>query len=188
MTDGALEALFQKLTEGRAADALADAATIRSESAALYEIKALALTMLDRIEEADGAFARAAALDPDEYFVPFRLSREAFDRFVEKTLVTLPAEFREFLQNVEVGIEDVPSEALIEEGLEFDLLGVYIGATAESDEWGFPDRVVLFQRNLENISPDEETLLKEVRDTLLHEVGHHFGMNEDTLREIEGGS
>ena len=56
-----------------------------------------------------------------------------------------------------------------------------------SDDWDFPDRVVLFQRNIENISPDRETLLAEIRDTLLHEVGHHFGMDEDTLREIEDG-
>ena len=87
--------------------------------------------------------------------------------------------------HLEVGVEDVPSSELIAEGLEFDLLGVYIGATAESDDWDFPDRVVLFQRNLENISPDRDTLLAEIRDTLLHEVGHHFGMDEETLREIE---
>ena len=60
-----------------------------------------------------------------------------------------------------------------------------IGATAGADDWDFPDRVILFQRNLENISPDPETLSAEIRDTLLHEVGHHFGMDEDTLREIE---
>ena len=90
-------------------------------------------------------------------------------------------------ENVEVGVEDTLSPELIAKGLEFDLLGVYIGQTAGSDDWDFPDRVVLFQRNIENISPDRETLLAEIRDTLLHEVGHHFGMDEDTLREIEDG-
>ena len=111
----------------------------------------------------------------------------AFDDAVEQTLLRLPPQFREFLENVEVGVEDTLSPELIAKGLEFDLLGVYIGQTAGSDDWDFPDRVVLFQRNIENISPDRETLLAEIRDTLLHEVGHHFGMDEDTLREIEDG-
>ena len=117
--------------------------------------------------------------------MPFRLDGPAFDHAVEQVLLSLPARFREYLQNVEIGVEEAPTRELVAEGLEFDLLGVYIGETAGADDWDFPDRVVLFQRNIENISPDRETLLSEIRDTLLHEVGHHFGMDEDTLREIE---
>lgn len=173
---------------GRANEALAVADVMAAQNdgiAVVHEVRALALTRLGRVEDADGAFAKAAELEPEEYFHPFRLERVAFEDAVEQTLSRLPAKFHEYLENVEVGVEDVPSSELIAEGLEFDLLGVYIGATAESDDWGFPDRVVLFQRNLENISPDRETLLAEIRDTLLHEVGHHFGMDEETLREIE---
>lgn len=183
-----LEEGVAHLEAGRAAEALAASDAILEtvdDNAVAYELRALALTRLGRIDEADRALARAAELDPEEYFEPYRLERAEFDTVVEETLATLPVKFRAYLANVEVGVDDVPSSELIDDGIEFDLLGVYIGATAESDDWGFPDRVVLFQRNLENISPDRETLISEIRDTLLHEVGHHFGMDEDTLRAIE---
>ena len=181
---------FRRLEEGEPQEALrlADqAASLDENYVDAHEVRALALTLLGRIDEADGAFSRAAELDPKDYFRPFRLEGTAFDDAVEQTLRRLPPQFREFLEVVEVGVEDTPSPELIAEGLEFDLLGVYIGETAGSDDWDFPGRVVLFQRNIENISPDRETLLAEIRDTLLHEVGHHFGMDEDTLREIEDG-
>ena len=161
MSDDELEGRFaegvEHLEAGRAEDALAVAdAVLESvdDDAIVYELRALALIRLGRLEEADSALAIAAELDPEEFFEPFRLERAEFDAVVEETLTTLPEEFRSHLANVEVGVDDVPSLELIEDGLEFDLLGVYIGATAESDDWGFPDRVVLFQRNLENISPD----------------------------------
>ena len=178
----------EHLAAGRADEALVAADVVAAQNddiAAVHEVRALALMLLGRVEEADRAFARAAELDPEEHFEPFRLERHDFDAAIEQVLSGLPEKFRDHLQNVEVGVEDVPSAELIADGLEFDLLGVYIGFTAESDEWGFPDRVILFQRNLENISPERETLLTEIRDTLLHEVGHHFGMDEEALREIE---
>lgn len=182
---------LERLGEGDAREALRIGDEVigqRGDCAPAHELRALALTQLDRIEEANAAFARAAELDPEAYFRPFRLERDAFDDVVEQTLSRLPPRFRDCLENVEIGVEDVPSPELIEEGLELDLLGVYIGGGADADGWDFPDRVILFQRNIENISPDRETLIEELRDTLLHEVGHHFGMDEETLREIEGES
>lgn len=182
---------LERLGEGDAREALRIGDEVIGQHvgcAPAHELRALALTQLDRIEEANAAFARAAELDPEAYFRPFRLEREAFDDVVEQTLSRLPPRFRDYLENVEISVEDVPSPELIEEGLELDLLGVYIGGSADSDGWDFPDRVILFQRNIENISPDRDTLIKELRDTLLHEVGHHFGMDEETLREIEGES
>jgi predicted Zn-dependent protease with MMP-like domain len=87
---------------------------------------------------------------------------------------------------VEVAVEELPGRKLLREGgIEHDILGLYQGATIQSGDWGFPDRITLFQRNLENISPDRETLVKEIRGTELHEVGHHLGMDEDHLEEIE---
>lgn len=181
---------FRHLEEGELQEALrlADqAASLDENCVEAHEVRALALTLLGRIDEADGAFSHAAELDPEDFFRPFRLEGTEFDDAVEQTLLSLPPQFREYLENVEVGVEDTPAPDLIAEGLEFDLLGIYIGDTTGSNDWDFPDRVVLFQRNIENISPDRETLLAEIRDTLLHEMGHHFGMDEDTLREIEDG-
>ncbi len=147
----------------------------------------LSYTQLGRMEEADAAFARAAELDPESYFRPFRLGAEDFDEVVDEALAELPEEFESYLDNVEVAIEDVPAAALLKEGLEFDLLGLYQGGTIQSEAWDFPDRVLLFQRNLENISPTRENLIEEIRDTVYHEIGHHMGMDEDQVREAEEG-
>ncbi len=145
----------------------------------------LSCTQLGRIEEADAAFARAAELDPESYFLPFRLSAEDFDEVVDEALAELPEEFENYLENVEVAVEDVPDSALVKEGLEFDLLGLYQGGTIQSEGWDFPGRVLLFQRNIENISPSRESLIEEIRDTIYHEVGHHMGMDEEAVRQAE---
>src|SRR2546430_1907939 len=70
------------------------------------------------------------------------------------------------------------SEAL-REGEEPDLLGLYEGATVL--EHGLPERIVLCQRNHENVVSDDRELAEEGRETMRHEVGHHFGMGEDEL-------
>ena len=187
-TKQALEGALQCLEAGEPDDALAAGDALVERLAGLapaHEIRALALTLLGRIDEADEAFSQAAEIDPEAYFIPFRLDKDAFDAVVEEVLAGLPKVFQEHLENVEIGVDDVPPLDLIAEDLDFDLLGVYIGDTVEVEEGGFPDRVVLYQRNLENISPDRDTLMAEIRDTVLHEIGHHFGMDEDTLREIE---
>jgi len=147
----------------------------------------LAYTQLGRTEESDAAFARAAELDPESYFRPFRLGAEDFDEVVDEALAELPEEVGSYLDNVEVAVEDVPDAALLKEGIEFDLLGLYRGGTIQSEGWDFPDRVLLFQRNLENISPTREHLIEEIRDTVYHEIGHHMGMDEDEVRAAEEG-
>jgi predicted Zn-dependent protease with MMP-like domain/cytochrome c-type biogenesis protein CcmH/NrfG len=147
----------------------------------------LAYTQLGRIEESDAVFARAAELDPESYFRPFRLGAEDFDEVVDEALAELPEEFESYLDNVELAVEDVPDAALLKEGIEFDLLGLYRGGTIQSEGWDFPDRVLLFQRNLENISPTREHLIQEIRDTVYHEIGHHMGMDEDAVRAAEDG-
>jgi predicted Zn-dependent protease with MMP-like domain/cytochrome c-type biogenesis protein CcmH/NrfG len=173
----------------RAEPEAALAAAIRSieldaELAEGHHALGLCYTQLGRIEEADAAFARAAEIDPEAYFRPFRLGPDDFDEVVDEALAELPEEFEGYLENVEVAVEGVPDAALLKEGLEFDLLGLYQGATIQSD-WDFPDRILLFQRNLENVSPSREILIEEIRDTVYHEIGHHMGMDEDAVRQAE---
>lgn len=145
----------------------------------------LAYTQLGRIDEADAAFARAAGLAPENYFRPHRLDPDAFDEVIEEALAELPNEFQTYLENVEVAIEDLPDPDSVRDGTEFDLLGIYQGGTIQSVDWGLPDRIVLYQRNLENISPDRMTLIEEIRDTVFHEIGHHLGMDEEAVRSAE---
>ena len=161
------------------------AIALEPDFADAYHARGAALTLLGRLEEADRAFKRAAQLDPDVYFVPSRLRSEEFDRAVEEALALIPDPFRRHLENVEVAVEEVPARELIEEGLGSDLLGLYQGDTILAGDWSLPDRIILYQRSLENVSPDRETLIREIRDTVLHEVGHHLGMEEEALEAIE---
>ena len=187
--DEILETVSRLLNRARFGDAqhaAEDALRHVPDSADGHYALGLVLTQLDRTAEADGAFARAAELQPGEYFLPYRMKRGEFERLVEVVLASLPGEFKRHLENVEVAVEDVPHRDLLREGeIEHDTLGFYQGDTIQDAAWGFPDRIVLYRRNLENISPDRQTLVKEIRATVLHEVGHHLGMDEDHLEQLE---
>jgi predicted Zn-dependent protease with MMP-like domain len=176
-------------TEFDAALAAADrAVALEPDFADAHYARGAALTLLGRLEQADQSFAQAARIEPEVFFVPFRLSAREFDGAVEEALARIPARFRRHLANVEVAVEDVPARELIQEGMGSDLLGLYQGDTIHAGDWNFPDRIILYQRNLENVSPDRDTLVREIRDTVLHEVGHHLGMDEETLQGIEDES
>ena len=144
---------------------------------------------LGKTEAAERDFRRAAQLDPDEYPVPIRLTLQELEALIREALRDIPLPFRAHLENVQVSAMEFPPEDLIQEGLSPDLLGVYQGVTVHEKERGlFPDRIILFQRTLENACGSREELRREIRDTVRHEVGHHFGLSEDELARIEYGS
>jgi predicted Zn-dependent protease with MMP-like domain len=104
-----------------------------------------------------------------------KLSRQKFERLVRRALVALPEEFRSRLENVAVLIEDEPPEDMP------DTLGLYEGVplTERSlDGITLPDRITLFKRPIERACRTEEEIEAEVRLTVLHEVGHFFGLEE----------
>ncbi|MEJ2313903.1 MAG: metallopeptidase family protein [Nitrospirota bacterium] len=123
----------------------------------------------------------------------FRIGRERFEALALEALEGLPEEFRRLMGNVSVVVEDYPSkEDARETGVPRDeLLGLFAGASYAGQDPFFdlppplPDRVVLYQRNLEAICSSEEELIEEIRLTLLHEVGHYFGLSEEELEEYE---
>jgi predicted Zn-dependent protease with MMP-like domain len=125
------------------------------------------------------AFRRAAALRPDFYIVPYRVSRDRFARLAEAALAGIPETFQNQMSNTLVVVDDLPEIDAVREGEDPDLLGLYEGATVL--EHGLPERIVLYQRNHENVAADERALAEEVQETMRHEVGHHFGMSEDEL-------
>jgi predicted Zn-dependent protease with MMP-like domain len=83
------------------------------------------------------------------------------------------------MSNTMVVVDDLPDIDAVREGEDPDLLGLYEGATVL--EHGLPERIVLYQRNHENVVANDRELAEEVRETMRHEVGHHFGMAEDEL-------
>jgi predicted Zn-dependent protease with MMP-like domain len=114
------------------------------------------------------------------------MERERFEELVAEALQNLPEEFTRLMQNVDVVVEDEPPRSRRRGGL---LLGLYEGVprTARGEGYNLvvPDKITIFQRPLESICATDEELKREVRSTVLHEVGHHFGLDDYTLSRIE---
>ena len=132
-----------------------------------------------RNDDAVTAFRRAASLHPQDYGVPHRVSRDRFARLAEQALAGIPEAFQAQMSNTLIVVDDLPTIEAVREGEDPDLLGLYEGATVL--EHGLPERIVLYQRNHENVVSDDRALAEEVRETMRHEVGHHFGMEENEL-------
>lgn len=149
------------------------------------EPDAAALHLLGRIRlwlrrpDAEEAFAGAADLDPEHYVRPYRVDPDQFERMAAAALTRIPAEFHQFLDNTLIVVEPLPRLRAVRAGEDPDLLGLYEGATAL--ERGLPERIVLYQVNHENVSGSKEELAEMIEETVRHEVGHHFGMEEDEL-------
>jgi predicted Zn-dependent protease with MMP-like domain len=118
-------------------------------------------------------------LEPDVFLIPYRIKRDRFTRLAEVALAAIPETFQEKLSNTMIVVDDLPDLDAVREGEDPDLLGLYEGATVLAH--GLPARIVLYQRNHENIVADERELAEQVNETMRHEVGHHFGMEEDEL-------
>jgi len=114
---------------------------------------------------------------------------------VAEALDSIPAEFRKRMKNVAVVVEDRPPEPPRRlprpRGMRSEaplILGHFIGtpATQKSvfDLPAMPDRVVLYQRNIEAVCRTEAEIRNEIRLTVIHEVGHYFGLSEDELRHV----
>jgi predicted Zn-dependent protease with MMP-like domain len=119
------------------------------------------------------------------------LPREEFERLVAEAIEGLPAEFSERLENVQFIVEDYPrpehfGDRQIEPGVV--VLGMYQGVPlTRRSVFGthlMPDQIIIFQRSVERVCDTAAQIVDNVRRTVLHEIGHHFGIPEDRLREL----
>jgi len=141
------------------------------------------------LEEARRRFGRARKLAPEEFPAPIALSPAAFDRAVEDALAELPEAVRRYLANVAITVEDLPSEEDLlacDPPLSPSILGLFrgppYGRSDGVDPWThLPSSIVLFQRNLERFARSRADLIEQIGITLIHEVGHFLGMDEDEL-------
>jgi predicted Zn-dependent protease with MMP-like domain len=121
------------------------------------------------------------------------MTREEFKALVEEAIDTIPPRFAREIKNVAIVIEDDPSDELLDEmemGPDETLLGLYQGIplTERGGSYGnvLPDRITLFQHTIEEeCDDDEDEIVVAVGETLIHELGHYFGMSEDEIMEIE---
>ena len=158
---------------------LEEATTLEPDDAPAWNALGKARIWLDDKDGAKNAFRRANELDSEHCVMPLRIAAFEFDRIARAVWADIPATFKDRMDNTIVAVEELPDEEDVEDGTDPDLLGVYSGATALGDD--FPERIVLYQRNHENVCATLGELSEEIRRTILHEVGHHFGMDHDEL-------
>src|SRR5262245_20455503 len=114
--------------------------------------------------------------------MPVEMGRAEFDALVDRALDEIPDEIAALVRNVVVLVEDEPPEG------EPDLLGLYDGI-ALTERWGdpmmdLPDRIFLFRNPLLDMCDSAAQLEDEVRITVVHEIAHHFGIDDDRLHDL----
>jgi predicted Zn-dependent protease with MMP-like domain len=120
------------------------------------------------------------------------VDRAGFEQLVAEALATIPRRFRGAMKNIAIMVEDEPSPDLLRE-MEIEppdtLFGLYQGTPLTERHWGhgnaLPDRILLFQGPHEREAEDEDDLVISIGETLIHEVGHYFGLSEEEIEEIE---
>lgn len=117
-----------------------------------------------------------------------RISRPEFERLVARALDELPEDFARMMENVVVVVEDEPHPEDMESvGLEpgdDELFGLYQGVPlVERDTYyeALPDRVVIYRGPICRCTASRREAVREIRDTVVHELGHHFGLDEDDM-------
>ena len=123
-----------------------------------------------------------------------KLTEAEFERLVDEALASLPAEFQPYMENVSVEIQPSPTQehlAWLKKPPGGLVLGLYVGVPLTrrtvSAPVKLPDRIVLFQDNIEAVCGSRRQIVRRIRHTVLHEVGHHFGLDEGRLRELGYG-
>jgi predicted Zn-dependent protease with MMP-like domain len=118
-----------------------------------------------------------------------RFRRRRFESLVARALDALPPHIVAMLDNVEIVVEDEPTpEQRGQNGGDDALFGLYEGIPLVARDSGYamtlPDRIIIFRRPLERACRSPAEIAREVRITVLHELGHHFGFDEDRLEEL----
>ena len=120
------------------------------------------------------------------------MTRDRFRQLVDEALESIPDRFRDAMQNIAIVVEDEPTlQQLHEVDLEppETLLGLYQGTPLTERAWAhgnvLPDKITLFQGPIEESSDDEDDTVIAIGETLIHEIGHYFGLSEEEIEELE---
>lgn len=119
------------------------------------------------------------------------MRRQEFEQLVVEALDGLPRQFRRYMRNIAVIVETAPSRALLEGmGLwpDHTLLGLYHGVPLPEREHNhgnvLPDHITIFQQPIETMCRTPEEIKEAVRETVIHELGHYFGLDDERLEEL----
>ncbi|MBN1420706.1 MAG: metallopeptidase family protein [Planctomycetes bacterium] len=183
--------LFELVRFDEAREALRKALRLSGgRDAAAHFWTALLAERDGELEEVRRHFREASRIDPDRFPRAVRMSDEEFDAKVKEAVESLPDRFREVLENATITVEDIPSEADLraEPGtLSPECLGLFrgkaLGQGSVFDPYAFPPEIFLYRRNILRTATSPDEVVREIRTTVLHEVGHYLGLDEDDLAE-----
>ena len=119
------------------------------------------------------------------------MDREKFEELVRQGIDAIPKKFLEKLDNVNIVIEDEPTEAQIKKlklGISSKLFGLYEGIPQTKRGYYsgvLPDKITIFQKPIEEKALNDEHVKEMVKNTVWHEIAHHFGMDEERVRKAE---
>ena len=116
------------------------------------------------------------------------MRRARFERLVAQALDNLPPQFAQRLTNIAVIVEPRPSREVAKD-LGADILGLYQGASELEQSpmapYELPEVIVVYQENIEAVCRTDEEIIEEIRKTVFHVVGHHFGLSDDQMEAWE---
>jgi predicted Zn-dependent protease with MMP-like domain len=153
------------------------------------DLEARILEAAGELTAADVLFEEASRLDPDNFPPPVRTTRDDFRAILEDVLRGLPKKIREVVAKIPVTVESKPTREMAEQAphISPEILGLFVGTSIGEKVGapsGFPDVVLLFQRNLERSGKSRAEVAKEIRITLLHEYGHYLGFEEEDMEGL----
>lgn len=138
-----------------------------------------------KTEDAKRRFREAARLAPDAFPPAFEVPEETFRKHVEEAIAELPEDFRAALTNLAIIVEPTPPVELLDTDPPFSpaILGMFTGTPRpeRSGNAELPNTIHLFQKNIERAATNHDELVDEIRITLLHEIGHYLGLDEDEV-------
>lgn len=179
-------ALFDLSRFADAKGAFEKALGIQPQDAYTHQMLGLTLEQLGEHAAADAELQRAIALAPQELTAPVLIPVVEFQKEIDAVIASLPPERRAHVRSIKVEIADLPDPAdlkAVQPPFPPTILGLYRGpvgrAPAPGDE---PPSIVLYRKNLARAVKSRTELSEQIRDTLLHEIGHLEGLDEDDLR------
>jgi len=120
------------------------------------------------------------------------MKRIEFEKLTEQAILDLPEHIRSKMDNVAILVEDEPSKEQLQEievDSKYSLLGLYEGVP--QNVWGrgsgsiLPDKITIFQKAIESYANSEKELIELIKNTVWHEIAHHFGFDEKEIRLLE---
>ena len=117
------------------------------------------------------------------------MEKDKFETWVNEAIESLPSAFREKLSNIEIAVEEKPPDTLFKQGVHLPplvVLGLYRGVPLPKrriySPYAFPDKITIFRHSIDKLCSSEMEMKEMVIKTVLHEVGHYFGLSEEELK------